>query len=183
MVFDIHNGDDEYYEPRRPEAGTQEMKSAAKVVDLGTESVCILEGMEDETDFATITNRSTLLAVLYTKHGYISTLLRTRAILASNLILFFACLSMSLLTHDYDTDSDGQFDDAVEDTSAPLTAPAQHALRDSANYIDDDIPESDADFEHLSAWDEGSGDEALEESFEELRVEDEDWEIAERGEN
>lgn len=49
MVFDIHNGDDEYYEPRRPEAGTQEMKSAAKVVDLGTESVCILKGMEDET--------------------------------------------------------------------------------------------------------------------------------------
>ena len=90
---------------------------------------------------------------------------------------------MSPLTHDYDTDSDGQFDDAVEDTSAPLTAPTQHTLRDYANYIDDDVPESDADFEHLSAWDEGSGDEALEESFEELRVEDEDWEIAERGEN
>ncbi|EKM51857.1 uncharacterized protein PHACADRAFT_102400 [Phanerochaete carnosa HHB-10118-sp] len=84
---------------------------------------------------------------------------------------------------------EGQFDDAPEDTtvSAPVD-PVDGRAQTAHRFID----EEDKDEEHLLEWpssseDEGEPDEfedeedALEHAaFEELRAEDEDWEIAER---
>lgn len=66
----------------------------------------------------------------------------------------------------------GQFDDALEDVE-------QHDPRQGGHYIDDD---------QLLEWSEPSEDEGEDidqlsaDDFEDDRVEDEDWEIAERGE-
>lgn len=67
----------------------------------------------------------------------------------------------------------GQFDDALEDAE-------RHNSRQSGHYIDDD---------HLLEWSEPSEgedddiDQLSGDDFEGDRVEDEDWEIAERGES
>lgn len=85
---------------------------------------------------------------------------------------------------------EGQFDDAPEDTtvSTPVD-PVDGRARTAHRFVDDE----DKDEEHLLEWSSSSEDEdepddfedeedALERAaFEELRVEDEDWEIAERG--
>lgn len=80
---------------------------------------------------------------------------------------------------------DGQFDDALENTSQTLnpTPQAQVNLREGHTYVDD---------ENILEWSEESSDEEEDafdmeedqmeaEAFETLRAEDEDWEIAERG--
>ncbi|KZT73716.1 RIO1-domain-containing protein [Daedalea quercina L-15889] len=80
---------------------------------------------------------------------------------------------------------DGQFDDALEDTTADASDPrAGHA------YIDQEAPQEDKLLEWTSESESGSEDDpdefAAEEdaieaaAFHELRAEDEDWEIAER---
>lgn len=68
-----------------------------------------------------------------------------------------------------------QFDDAPGENQ--VIAPVTRDPRAEGSYIDDELLEwSEAD------GDEGSDDESLnEEDFEDNRVEDEDWEIAERG--
>ena len=75
---------------------------------------------------------------------------------------------------------DGQFDDAVEDVTTTPIQPGSPTQRPPARYIDE---------EHLLEWSdpEDSDEDELEEVFreddyEDNRVEDEDWEIAERGE-
>ena len=90
---------------------------------------------------------------------------------------------MSALTRTQDSDDEGQFDDAAEDISTSLTAfTVDQPQRGGANYIDDDMPESDEDVDEISPWD-ASDEEVHDEVFEELRAEDEDWEMAERGES
>lgn len=70
--------------------------------------------------------------------------------------------------------ADGQFDDAPSDTAVVID---QQDPRAGGYFIDD---------EHILAWsDESSeddGDELNEDDFEDDRADDEDWEVAERGE-
>lgn len=65
----------------------------------------------------------------------------------------------------------GQFDDALEDAG-------QHDPRQGGHFVDDD---------QLLEWSEssedGDDDQLSGDNFEDDRVEDEDWEIAERGES
>lgn len=69
---------------------------------------------------------------------------------------------------------DGQFDDAPDATPAPLTTiPPQFNPREGSNFIDEGILEWS---EHEETEDSGA-----EDDWEENRVEDEDWEISERG--
>ena len=89
--------------------------------------------------------------------------------------------SASVHTAD-DIVEDGQFDDAPDDPTAPVTVDP----RQGHNFIDDDaLLEWSSD----SSEDEGSEPDEFEqeedlieaEAFQTLRAEDEDWEIAERG--
>ena len=85
---------------------------------------------------------------------------------------------------------DGQFDDAPEDVQTSLSAtPALQPMTASADprgghsYIDDDAPVDPNINLDWSEDEELSEDETDEDEFENsfARVEDEDWEIAERG--
>ena len=84
---------------------------------------------------------------------------------------------------------DGQFDDAPEDAltvpAQPVTQPAIVPVdpRGGHTYIDDDAPQEAGIDLDWSDEDDISEDEDDEDEFEDgmARVEDEDWEIAERG--
>ena len=92
--------------------------------------------------------------------------------------------------HDIEPVEEGQFDDAPEDTTVAVPLePVDGRAQAGHRYIDDE----DKDEEQLLEWsssseDEDEPDEFEDEedkmehaAFEELRAEDEDWEIAERG--
>jgi hypothetical protein len=77
----------------------------------------------------------------------------------------------------------GQFDDAPGDTSAPAVPDTRAP---GTAFIDDAPPPALADEAHLLEWsddeDEDEESEGPDEAdFDEPRVEDEDWEMAERG--
>ena len=90
--------------------------------------------------------------------------------------------SMVLIVQDLSTE-DGQFDDAPEDALSP-DAPAD--ARAGHSYIDDDnilewSSASEGDEDELEDQFDAEEDEMEAVAYENLRAEDEDWEIAERG--
>ena len=85
--------------------------------------------------------------------------------------------------HELTPDEEGQFDDAPDDTSVPepvdARAQATHPLIDEAELLEwsSDSAEDDDEPDEF----ENEEDEIEAAAFDELRAEDEDWEITERG--